>query len=272
MTNIAFTTLVVIVLAFPGYIFRACYFADTFTRQVLPRSWTDDIAKAILYSLPFHVVGILLFEFLQHHGWIKHTLSFEVGFRILTGDYGESPANNEYRLANLVRTLYDNSRYLLSYYAFAVIGALVVGHALRSLVWKLELDVKVPVLFGFRNPWLYTLMGRGQLPVPHSQILVWVDALTDEPTEVPGKTRLYRGLVSGFTTEESGALRDIILTAARRGKLKTRKGKEPEFLWQPINPGDFFVLRYAEIKNINITYLSSRSAASERLGQTGSAE
>ena len=55
MNNIAFTTLVILVMAFPGHVLRASYYAGTFTRNVLPKSWTDDIAKAALYSLPLHL-------------------------------------------------------------------------------------------------------------------------------------------------------------------------------------------------------------------------
>ena len=44
-----------------------------------------------------------------------------------------------------------------------------------------------------RPRWIYSILGRGQLEgVLSEDVIVWVDALTDEPTEAPGKTRIYR--------------------------------------------------------------------------------
>ena len=68
---------------------------------------------------------------------------------------------------------------------------------------------------------------------------------------------LYRGLVSAFTTEENGALRDIVLTGAYRGKFTQPHGPfrhRPIFEWQEIEPGDYLTLKYADLKNLNITY------------------
>ena len=89
MTNIAFTTLVILVLSFPGYVLRASYYAGKFTSHVLPRNWTEDIARAILISLPLHLTMLSVFEWLQYSGVIHTTLTFEVVFRILAGEYNE---------------------------------------------------------------------------------------------------------------------------------------------------------------------------------------
>lgn len=82
-------------------------------------------------------------------------------------------------------------------------------------------------------------LGRGQLEgVPSKSIIVWVDALTDEPTE---------------------EIRGLIITAARRSKFKKSEGTEKAaFSWQRIKPGDYFLIRYNEIKNLNITYRDVR--------------
>jgi hypothetical protein len=108
-----------------------------------------------------------------------------------------------------------------------------------------------------RPRWIYSILGRRQLEgVLSEDVIVWVDALTNEPTEAPGKTRIYRGLVAGFTTDEKGSLRDLIVTAARRSKFREVDGRF-EFAWQKITPGDYFLIRYSEIKNLNITYRSA---------------
>lgn len=251
MTNIAFITLVILVMAFPGYVLRASYYAGTFTRHVLPKSWTDDIARAILYSLPLHLVAVLGFEWLQHDGFIHTTLTFEVAYRILVGQYDD-------QLSAITRTLYQNKVHLGGYYTSVLLGAFAVGHGFRWFVWTYKLDVKVPWLLRFRNEWVYTLLGRDvKIPVQHEggRVYVRLEALTRIPIEEKEKTRLYRGFVEAFTTEESGALRNIFLIDAERGKFRREPAKPVEFYWKPITPGNLMVLKYSEIQNMNVTYL-----------------
>ncbi len=255
MTNVAFTSLVILVLAFPGYVFLASYFSNEFTRQVLARSWTDDLAKAIIFSLPFHIVGIFIVEWLQHSKWIHHTLNFEIAFRVVAGEFSNTGPDYTQYFSQALGRLYQNWQYVFFYYVALLFAAWGFGHLCRHVVWENELDVRFPRTLGF-TPWVYSILGRGQLEgVPARKTIVWVDALTDEPTEVAGKTRIYRGLVAGFTTDEKGSLRDLFVTAARRSKFKEVDGKY-EFSWQRINPGDYFLIRYSEIKNLNITYRS----------------
>ncbi|MEK6804186.1 MAG: hypothetical protein AABZ34_16220 [Nitrospirota bacterium] len=258
MTNIAFTSLLFLLLALPGYIFLACYFAHEFTRQVLQRTWTDDLAKAIIFSLPFHIVGVLIVIWLQHAHVIHHALNTESVFRMLAGEFSNTGSDYNIRFSEVLDHFYQSKSHLLIYYVLILSAAFGFGHLFRWIVWEFELDVHCPKIFAFRNDWIYSILGRGQLEgVPSKYIIVWVDALTDEPTEEAGKTRLYRGLVAAFTTDEKGALRDLIITAARRSKFRKVDGK-PTFSWQRIEPGDYFLIRYSEIKNLNITYRDAR--------------
>jgi hypothetical protein len=258
MTNIAFTSLVFLLLALPGYLFLACYFSHEFTRQVLQRSWTDDLAKAIIFSLPFHVVGVLIIIYLQHTHVIHLTLNIESVFRMLAGEFSNTGSDYNYKFSEVLDRFYQSKIHLLIYHGVILLAAVGFGHLFRWMVWEFELDVNCPKIFAFRNEWIYSILGRGQLEgVPSKDIIVWIDALTDEPTEEAGKTRLYRGLVAGFTTDEKGALRDLIITAARRSKFRKVEGMSV-FFWQRIEPGDYFLIRYSEIKNLNITYRDAR--------------
>jgi hypothetical protein len=253
VTNVAFITLVILVMAFPGYVLRASYYAGKFTRNVLPKSWTDDIARAVLYSLPLHIVAVTIFEMLQHEGVIHTTLTFEIAHRVLVGQYDD-------KLAEITRTLYTNKLYMAVYYTSVLLTAFGLGHLFRSIVWRFKLDVKLPWLLRYRNEWLYTLMGR-DVPAPpeypNANVYTRMEALTKIPTEQEGKTRLYRGIVEGFTTEESGALRDILITNAERGTFTQDGllGTGKKFGWKSVSPGDLMVLRYSELQNLNVTYL-----------------
>jgi hypothetical protein len=223
MTNIAFTTLVILIFSFPGYLLRASYYAGKFTSHVLPRNWTEDIARAILFSLPLHLIMVTVFEWLQSFGLIHTTLNFEIVFRVVSGEYDENfPA--------VIANVYANTRHLIVYYVSVVVVATGIGYALRKIVWKWKWDVKYPWLFRYKNDWLYTLMGR-DVPVPpeypEAKIYVRVEALTKMALEEKaGKSLLYRGIAEGFTTEENGALRDILLTEVERGNSgKSRQSR-----------------------------------------------
>src|SRR6266542_4745710 len=111
MTNIAFTTLVFLVLAYPGYIFRNRFYAGEFTRQGLPVNWTDDVVRAVLYSIPFHVIALSTVEFFQHANVFHTTLRFEHVARLLTGHHGKD-------FSGFVDTFYTNKSYLLGYCGF----------------------------------------------------------------------------------------------------------------------------------------------------------
>jgi hypothetical protein len=140
------------------------------------------------------------------------------------------------------------------------LAAFGLGHLFRVIVWQFKLDVKLPWLLRYRNEWLYTLLGR-DVPTPseypNAKVYVRVEALTKIPTEEEGKTRLYRGIVEGFTTEDTGALRDILITNAERGTFKQEGllGAKKKFDWKPVRPGDLMVLKYSELQNLNVTYL-----------------
>ena len=253
MNNIAFTTLVILILAVPGFVFRSSYLSGTFTRQVLPTNMTEDIARGMLWSLPFHAAGIYASACLVQTGVVRTTLNFETLARVLSGIYSSEGEG----FHDVIERLYRNGTYITFYYLSVLLSAFVLGHASRKLVWEFKLDVRVPWLFRFRNPWIYDLMGR-DVPAPYkgAQVFAYVDALTNIAIDGQGgRTRLYRGIVAGFTTEENGALRDIYLTEAQRGNFRDDDGQRL-FEWKPVAPGNLFVLKYSELKNLNITYAS----------------
>ena len=271
MTNIAFTTLVILVFSFPGYVLRASYYAGKFTRQALSLNWTDDIPAAILFSLPLHLVVLSLFEGLQHVGLVQSTLSFEVIFRVMSGEYGD-------KFSSTIENIYANARYLMVYYIAVLTLATATGYVFRKIVWNWKWDVRYPWLFRYKNEWLYTLFGR-DVPIPEgpeydgSKVYVRLEALTKIPLEDgDGRARLYRGIVEAFTTEEDGALRDILLTEVERGKFLKEPARDREFYWKAVTPGDLMVLKYSELQNINITYLLElpQSSPLEKTAETQS--
>src|SRR5690606_12977095 len=139
-----------------------------------------------------------------------------------------------------------------------IVIASLLGKLLKVLVWENHWDLKHPSLFKFGNTWLYTLTGRGKRTNPNfkNEIIPVIDALA----ELGGKTRLYRGIIFDFNTDDTGSLQEIFITEARRGKFIPDE-TEPEktvFMWEKI-PGDIFMLPYKTLINLNITYFDPKN-------------
>ena len=248
--NIAFTTLAILLLAMPGYVARSAYLTDDFTRDVLPANWKNEIALAILYSLPFHFIGVTIIAHLYLNGYLSANVNFDVLFRLLAGKYGKDGAE----FSPLSNNLYQYIHRIAVYFICILLTAELFGIFLRKIVWNYKLDVRIPTLFRYRNRWLYLLTGRDQLHLEDPHITV-VDALT----ELGPSTQLYRGLVVGFTSNENGDLEDLYLGDTFRGEFVESASGEQLFDWHDI-PGDFFILKYEDIKNLNISFLPVSAA------------
>jgi hypothetical protein len=243
--NIAFATLVILLLATPGYIARAAYLTEDFTRDALSESnLTNEIVQAVIYSIPFHFVAVTFLPHVPLPWRIAAPVNFDVLFRLLAGEYGVDGKE----FSRITSNLYEYVNQIALYFVFLGVLALACGVLLRNIVWTYRLDVRVPTLFRYRNRWLYLLSGRERLDLVGDYVSV-VDALYEQG----GKTQLYRGAVTGFNSNAEGELEDIYLEDTVRGVFIPEESGE-RFEWHDI-PGDTFVLKYSEIKNLNISFL-----------------
>lgn len=241
MGNIAFTTLVVLLLAIPGYLVRRFYFLEEFTKDVLRKSLTEEIYQSILYSLPFHLLMVLTIDALYIKGFIPIYVDYELILRFLSGMAVSDPEGVTKAADSFNRYL----PFMAMYLVITATMAMTCGEVLRVVVWRYKLDVKLPSLFRFPNHWLYTFTGR-DWNKDHEYQFVVLDVMCSLTKE---KTRLYRGVVFGFDTNNNGELEQIHLGLAYREEFK----KEDEsFYWEPI-PGDILVLKYDCVQNLNIT-------------------
>lgn len=244
MDNFVLTTLVALLLAVPGYFARALYFSEDFSRDVLPKSVTEEIYLSLLFSIPFHAVALWIIDQWYISGSTSIYVDYGMVFGLLTGksspDVGEtiSAADNLYRYFGPI----------VGYFVGTAILAAIVGFGFRRVVWRFKLDVHLPSLFRYRNRWLYTFTGR-EWEGSKENVYVVVDAMCLLGGE---KTRLYRGLVFGFDSDSNGDLEQIRLGLAYRGKFDESNN---EFYWQEV-PGSILVLKYDTIQSLNVTYIA----------------
>lgn len=249
MSSIPLATLMIVLLALPGYISRLFYFSGKLNKSILPKNFKDDIASSIIFSFPIHLIGIFLVEHLRHWSDFVPEINFQMTFLIVSGHLWDDANTGKLILDDF----YKNIHWIISYSLGLIVMAALVGKLMNWLVWKNHWDLRFPSLFEFGNTWLYTLTGRGKRigTKNDNEIFPVVDAMAN----LGGKTRLYRGLMLDFNTDDSGSLKEIFITKARRGKFLSQEslGERPGFYWEKI-PGDIFMLPYKSIINLNITY------------------
>lgn len=125
--------------------------------------------------------------------------------------------------------------------------------------------------FRFNNEWFYILTGeilsfREEESRSRSIDGVFLSAIVDHAKE----SFLYRGIIKDWTFDSAGRLDTIrlalphrrLLTSDRKKPLGALAGKyvEPDDRYYEIR-GDVFVLRYAEIKTMNLDYFTLDDAS-----------
>lgn len=149
--------------------------------------------------------------------------------------------------------------YTLLYNTGLLSVALILGRAGRFLVTKFNLDIRAPSL-RFNNDWYYLFSGR-ILDVPgtigNSADIEW--AIVSVVVETKEGAYIIRGVLEAYFLSKDGLDR-IYLSAVYRRKLgddleaKKKSGNLDEDDRYYSMPGEFFVIPYKEIKNINVDY------------------
>jgi hypothetical protein len=252
--TLALTSIIVLLLASPGFIARSSYYKNKFSKQAVPKSMTEDIVRGLLYAMPIHLVAVFFWEHIHHRWWIGRDIDYVAVFRLLSGNYGTDGKLFE----PIVQNIYSNIHWVMTYLALIALGAFGAGHGLRWVVWNRQLDVRWPSIFGYKSDWLYLLFGREELDL-ETIVLPYADVIVEHPAQ-DKSTRIYRGVVLDFITDEAGELTDIVLIETRRGKFDKSESGTTAFRWEPI-PGDRFVIKYECVLNLNVTYVKIAKAS-----------
>jgi len=74
--TLALTSIIVLLLASPGFIARSSYYKNKFSKQAVPKSMTEDIVRGVLYAMPIHLIAIAFWEHIHHRWWIGRDIDF----------------------------------------------------------------------------------------------------------------------------------------------------------------------------------------------------
>ncbi len=237
--NIAFPALLIFLLILPGLIFNSTFYKIENT----PLTYVPFTNKTIISSiitLILHTLGLFILTHIVHH-----SLSIQPLLVLISGVQGK-----EYSavLSSLtISQLFFSAIYLLIIY----FSAYIFGYFLRFLIIRFEWDRYS--VFEIDSPWYYLFKGYEWENGKPGGVRI---AAT---LEMSGNCFLYIGILEKFFLNVGGNIDRLVLTNAMRREIKKDKNPNEQEIdlskrFYPID-GDYFVLKYSEVKNLNVQFL-----------------
>lgn len=237
--NVAFPAVLMIILISPGLIFSRSFFQmDDLSLIYVP--FTNKATVGIFATIVIHIVLVL----------IVYAVGYEINFKeifvFISGAHGEIYANAIKSISPMQVAGF------IIYLVVAYSGAFFLGNLCRRGIKKFKLDKKFRWL-RLDNPWYYLFAGQdyGEQTEPDG---VRIAATAD----IAGKCYLFIGYLNHYFFDRDGNIDRLILTDAMRREIENDKcvldEKTIEERCYPID-GHYFVLKYSEIKNLNVQFL-----------------
>jgi hypothetical protein len=163
----------------------------------------------------------------------------------------------------LVGVLAEQAHEALFYFSTLYAASWALGYGAHRFVRANSLDRTFRSL-RFNNYWYYLLSGE-LLEFPDYDVAprpvegVILTAIV----EAGGRGYLYRGLVQDFTYSKTGELDSVLISSAYRRELAHDRESLQQGSLGKLRPdkrfyriqGDFLVLRFCEIKTLNVDYI-----------------
>lgn len=257
--NIAFSTLVIFLLVLPGVLFRYAYRKGFWRSPVQLGTLPEEISSGILFALIIQLIGVAV---------VRYAIGWHIGFdALLMLLTGWAPVG-EAQTAEYIASVSEFPFRILSYLLLSNLVFYFAGYGCHKLVRSLKIDLRFDS-FRFNNEWYYLFSGEARVfdyAVPERTFSSIKQVLEEESidlvyltcqVETGGTAWLYYGILSDYLFDKKGNLDLLILQAAHRKKLSEvpHQPKEAEPPLQNIR-GHYFVLRYPEVRNLNIEYIS----------------
>jgi hypothetical protein len=238
--NLAISTIILfITFIFPSMVFRKFYYSGEFSQQYFKSNPFQLFMAAIIPGIVFQIFFYYFFtQVLRIDLDIQNFVAL-----FYKSDFSEMVAAFNAFHFNIVK--------IIAYHfsLWFVVG--LIGFFCKVFIRTLKLDRKFE-FFRFQNFWHYLLMGEildfyGYSGNSDDIHFTMVDVLLKIDNSA---TLIYSGILNGYhLTKESGGLDYIYLTYVKKRQWDENCNLE----WVPV-PGDYFVVPFADVLNINITY------------------
>lgn len=279
--NIAFSTILVFLFLLPGLAFRRLYFTGEFSKEYFRSSGFEIFFLAIIPAIIFHTLGYNLTPYilpLKIDLWILHLHIPKLGIDMERIGMLLIGKGSEVYVQESFSKIAKHYNYIVSYNIGITIIAGASGFIVKALIRNLKLDRWIKIL-RFQNEWHYILSSeilefpKVKRKSPYNRSgktlsAVWVDALVDLGEKEGGT--LYSGILEDYKLSKDGGLELIYLTHAYRRFIEDdpladstdqntrstfslfgKKENEDPYYYMPEH---YFILKYEEIKNLNVFY------------------
>lgn len=248
--NIAFTTLIILVLLLPGIFFSRFYYSGEFSKQYFKPTIFELILSTLIQSIILHTFWLILWTS------VGYDLDYYVILSLISG------IKDADHIEIIVKKVEPSIVNIVAYNLSLWVAALLLGILAKFLVRKLKLDRKYSML-RFQNEWHYIMSGE-MLDFPGvkgttKQVDVRsLDILVDSSSG----GIIYSGLLQNYILSKDGGIELINLTNVTRKfldpKLKEANNISATTLHGPAYrlEGSTFAIPYSSIQNIHITYIS----------------
>jgi hypothetical protein len=232
--NVALPAVILFLLALPGYLLRSQYSRP---ERTAPDStpFGRVLGSSMLLALPLNALWAWLVE-----RFSSYTIDWEAFLMLVAGT--RTPADDLFQRATASPE--GPFFYLMSLYAFAWL----LGYLGREAIQRLGLDRRLRPL-RMDAPWYYLFSCRLEAgPEPDAVIVSAV-------VEIGSEAYIYMGrLDRAYFTPEGEPERFVLSNVSRRRMAADRPpgSGQPERFYAI--DGDYFVLRYAETKTLNVFY------------------
>jgi hypothetical protein len=254
--SIALSTIVLFVLLLPGIAYRRLYYSEEFSQQYFRENLFLVFTATIVPSLIFQLLGY----------WFTNTFVYPTDLTVL----GRLMAGGMESIAALGAVERHLGRIVL--HQGLLIGlAGASGYLARKVVRREKWD-RTYKLFRYQNTWHYILRGeifdfpRAAIDLQQDRVeeieIVFVSTIQD----TAAGTYLYDGVLVDYELARDGGLLTISLKSVKRRRLvedaPRGQSDDPDLRYYPVR-GNLLVLKYAELKNLNLTYYTLETVSKD---------
>lgn len=233
--NIAFPAFFILVLIIPGFIFQNSY-EKLENTSIEKKPFDVSSSLAFFYALILHIFLISVVVPL-----LGNEINYDICIKLLTGSKAITESDLGTISANIPKIiLYFSSSFLLAY---------VFGKFFQKLIFYF--NPYKSSMYAFDTPWYYELTGK--LSETQDAELIKLSCLV----ESKNTSFLYYGVLEDFYLDFDGQLNRVVLSGAMRRPIESDDSEQtdpPTARFYEIK-GDRLILKYEDIKNINIEYL-----------------
>jgi hypothetical protein len=241
--NLALSTFILFLILLPGIFFRRFYYTQEFSTEYFKQTFLEIFLSGFIPSILIHALWYFF------AGFFGYYVDLELFGNLLTNNPNSDVFNN----------LKEFAQPILWYHLSMWGGSAAIGALSKQVVRTSGLDRRMSLL-RFQNSWHYIFTGEFfEFPNSNKSLtedrvedieLVYIDALV----QTQEGSVLYEGILVDYELSKEGGLESVSLDQVQRRFLRDDRRKSFKVPKHYQIPGDLLLLKYSEIKNLNLSY------------------